>query len=411
MRKMEQAMPLPIKSYRPFTKATARAEHKAKAKQFVDGRWWYAPRIAARYVGASHATLFYRWQVSCPWLDGQGIETRLLPSGYGRIITYYAKDDLDRVRAARAHRAPVPIVPGYVYIEDAMVELGWSMRTLRRWMDAKKVRPKKISAKEAGRPARAGPHVRALRRSYVPRTFVDECKAAQTAKPPGKITYEEAAAILGITYGGVNSLVVQRILKPYPGRVPCKRGYLRKHMLLSRADVERRKAQQNVRRSLDARQKAADVLTKILADGPRWRSEAVAEARRRGLGYSMVYRVASQLGVRRIKSRGLRGFPGPWQWALPNGNGQNGATHHGPPTGIPAIPAAEQIPQRKGRHRSKDTAEVYEFCYVELRTQKRRAVWKAAEAKYGDSAPTLERDVTTFARRHAKRHDLPWPVK
>src|ERR1700687_260985 len=103
-------------------KRALRAGLKATAKIFEDGRWWFAQRKAVRTLGVAKGTLFY-WKAKCPWLDGRGIEMRRLESALGRIITYYAKDDIDRILKAKAHRLPVPEVPGYVYIKDAVSEL------------------------------------------------------------------------------------------------------------------------------------------------------------------------------------------------------------------------------------------------------------------------------------------------
>jgi hypothetical protein len=197
--------------------------------------------LAARYVGASQLTLS-RWQAKCPWLDGQGIETRRRPTAYGRLITYYAKDSLDRVKAAQARRVPVPAVPGFVYIEDAAAELTWSARTLRRQMKAKRVKIKKASAKS--------PDGRALPRSYVPRSFVDECQREKTRdpKPADKITVREAAVRLKVRPIAIHNLIQAGLLDGEDGKgVTTAKGrgvggplrYHRKAMLVDRGAVDR----------------------------------------------------------------------------------------------------------------------------------------------------------------------------
>src|SRR5262249_6160549 len=113
---------------RVFTKTKAQAEHAARAQVEDGGELWYAPRRAARYTGVSPAALF-KWQTACPWLDGQAVRTRPLPSGYNRTITYYAKESLDRIRDAKAARPLIPSYPDLVYIGDACRELRMSART------------------------------------------------------------------------------------------------------------------------------------------------------------------------------------------------------------------------------------------------------------------------------------------
>jgi hypothetical protein len=162
---------------RRFTKKAARAEHNAKAELLVDGRWWYAPRRAAQYMNADDSTLSV-WTKRCPWLDGQAVETRELPSGYGRIITYYAKDSLDKVKTAQSQRMPIPTVSGHVYIGDLAQELGWSQRTLRRRMLDKRITPKKVSGKSVD--------LRARPRSYVPDSSCSSCSNSAGGQPCDK---------------------------------------------------------------------------------------------------------------------------------------------------------------------------------------------------------------------------------
>src|SRR5262245_26010649 len=95
------------------------------------GEDWYSLRRACRYLSVSTTTL-YLWaglnrlgpRRGCHWLDGAMIETRELEAAFGRMATYFRKQDLDRVRQARAARKPAPEHPGLVHIGALAKETG-----------------------------------------------------------------------------------------------------------------------------------------------------------------------------------------------------------------------------------------------------------------------------------------------
>src|SRR3954463_12605740 len=91
----------------PFARGRSRKAHAARAVLIEDGEEWYAPRKAVAYVEQTQTTL-KKWgdrrRGGCPWLGGEALQTRPLPTAYNRVITYYRKADLDRVRAAQATR-------------------------------------------------------------------------------------------------------------------------------------------------------------------------------------------------------------------------------------------------------------------------------------------------------------------
>jgi hypothetical protein len=170
-----------------------RTENKAKEKLFVDDRWWYVQRLAMSYVKVSKKTLF-DWKISCPWLDGKrGIDTLPIEGAMGRIVKYYAKDDLDLVIQAKEARPLVPKVPGHIYIMDALRQTGLGYNTFLRRMKAKKVEPKKVNAH-----AKDG---RALPRSYIPSWFVKKLSpngiaSANGAPIQSKDNDQSAAAVI-----------------------------------------------------------------------------------------------------------------------------------------------------------------------------------------------------------------------
>jgi hypothetical protein len=161
------------------------------------------------------------------------LEIRRLWSGYGRLLNYYLKDDLDKVNAALPRLVPRPNVPDYVPIEDALEAIGGCLDTLYRRMRAKRVRPKKVVGKSTD--------TRARPRSYVPRWFVDEIKRVREAdkKPADRMTVREAMARLGCSKSKIHSLIDRGVLKRYPVMLQCKGGRHRPGVLLSRAQVDR----------------------------------------------------------------------------------------------------------------------------------------------------------------------------
>jgi len=70
----------------------------------------------------------------------------------------------------------------------------------------------------------------------------------------------------------------------------------------------------------------------------------------------------------------------------------------------------DQAPHRGGRPRSQKTDAVYKFCYEQhqLGELKRSSILRKAQELFGNNAPKEECDVTNFARRYAKKHNLPF---
>ncbi len=232
---------------RPFTRKAARQAHKATARILVDGEWLFAPREAARYLGVSYPTLIgYANQNAsgekkgCPWLGGQAIPTRLLPTAYNRKIRFFPQKALDRVNDARAERVTVPVHPGSVHVVAAAEDLGVSVRTLRRRLQECASRGVKATPKDLPAKSIDG---RALPRSYVPAVAVKACVSAQEKKrpPDSKITVREAATTLKLRTVSVHALIRRGVLKAEIGTPVCKGGYLRKGTILDREEVERYK--------------------------------------------------------------------------------------------------------------------------------------------------------------------------
>jgi hypothetical protein len=222
---------------RPFKSTEARRAHKRKERIFEEGQWWYSPRLASRYVGATQTTLTL-WQTRCPWLEGaRGIEPRRLRTAYGRLITYYLKRDLDKIWEAKAKRPQVPDYDGLVHVVEAARQCGVSVRTLRRAYGRRPL------AKDRPAKSRDG---RALPRSYLPCEFVDDFREKRRCSIAADgITVEETARVLKLTVAGVHSLLHQGVLHSKPGRALCRGGYPRPVEILSRSEVDMWRRQQN----------------------------------------------------------------------------------------------------------------------------------------------------------------------
>lgn len=228
-----------------FKKREARRAHN-ETRRITDGRGeWLSPREATRYVTASAKTL-REWETRCPLLDGEGIQAKKMPTAYGRRITYYLREDLDRVIEARARRRPVPEYHGLVHIDDATRELGVSPMTLWRELAARGERTQRKGGKSAdGRP---------LPRRYLRRSVLDAIKQerASAAVPAECMTIAEAANALGLKTVSVHALIrrgelrrgeIKRTPTAYRrgGRGATLR-FPRQKMLLDRAEVMRLKA-------------------------------------------------------------------------------------------------------------------------------------------------------------------------
>jgi hypothetical protein len=58
---------------------------------------------------------------------------------------------------------------------------------------------------------------------------------------------------------------------------------------------------------------------------------------------------------------------------------------------------------------------MYQFCYEELvrakrGETKRSRIFEAVQDLYGEDALSEDRHVTLYAKRHAERNALPWPI-
>jgi hypothetical protein len=265
-----------------FSSTAAKREHASVAKQRVDDREWWSPRIVQRYLHISWTTLDI-WWISCPWITGEGIETRELPSGYGRMITYSAKDDVVRVREARDKQSPIPAFPNLVYLKDALAELMCSRSTLRRRMQAARVKVVKRYGK--------GTDGRPMPRAYVPRRFVEKCKAesprtnpAMSARLPDEITAGEAATILGATRSAVSMLIYRGILKRSLKTIVSSSGYSYRGSVLSRAQVEAYKADHEPECISAVHQKPDDAATTTPEASPRCEPATLGETEPRRNG-------------------------------------------------------------------------------------------------------------------------------
>lgn len=221
----------PERCGRHFNKKLARDEDRANSRFFVDGRWWLSLTSAKRYLDVDHSTL-YAWREKCPWLGGQGIETRRLSGRFGRLVTYYAHEDLDRINEAKARHVPIPELPGYVHVEEAARELGWNVASLRHFMKRNRVPAKKASGK-----SRDG---RARLRYYAPLWLVEQCKADRSGyrNRADKLTIREAADVLATNTATVHGLIRRGALHGEYGRAINSVGHHRRCVLLQRADVE-----------------------------------------------------------------------------------------------------------------------------------------------------------------------------
>ncbi len=208
-----------MSTFRPFSeRKAAKAEHDLKKRRYYKGRWWLAPRAAKKLLAkagirVSEGTL-RRWaNVSCPWLNGEKLDSEPIPGGYGRTHTYYAEDGIKDIIKAKEAQERIPKYPGLTYQGDACAKLSCSAKQLRRMM--KSHNPPVEMVKKPGK-SKDG---RGLPRSYVPTTFVSEAKRLRY--PPSAddtITTKEASEILGCSLSHVYTLMSDGLLTPLPGR-------------------------------------------------------------------------------------------------------------------------------------------------------------------------------------------------
>jgi hypothetical protein len=76
------------------------------------------------------------WLVSCPLLDGDGIENRTFPDGLSTKAIYLLKSDFEDVEAALQKLPQVPEIAGRMYVGHLAAKLGISIRTLNDRMRA-----------------------------------------------------------------------------------------------------------------------------------------------------------------------------------------------------------------------------------------------------------------------------------
>lgn len=387
--------------------------HREKARIQDEDGWWLAPRVAAAYLGRSQTTLA-AWAESCPLLGGAGLLTREFESALGRRITYFFKPDLERIKAANARLLKVPEVPGYVYIEDAASELGVSIRTLRRLQASfgKRAKTKKVRAKsQDGRP---------LPRSYVPREFLDACKSKRSGlDSSGMLTVPEAAEILGVKPVTVHGLIGRGKLAKHPRRLVAGRGHYRPRTLLRREEVQRLR---------DTR--AGDPCPQaFIGDAGTWLPRKLALERYPHIKSYILGRFAdkfySPLG-RVIRAKPVT-WPNGWKSGpykrplgfhaddlqalddLCSGRRLPAETLGSETAETPTLPAEPEQPNKGGRPRSAQTAEVEEFCYEgHKRGDKLSSIRLAAERLFGNKAPKQDAHVTLNARRHAEKNGLPF---
>jgi hypothetical protein len=148
---------------RPFNSRTAKAAHAARACVTDGGEDWLSPRAASEHVGKSQVTL-HKWADRlarngrpfragfCPLL-GRAIETRPLPGGYNRMITYFSKKDLNLINKAQAMRVPgvAPDCPDLSHVDKAAEELDCHIRTLYRRAEGARERKSFTSRVRTGR--------------------------------------------------------------------------------------------------------------------------------------------------------------------------------------------------------------------------------------------------------------------
>jgi hypothetical protein len=256
------------------------------------------------------------------------------------LITYFLKDDLDKVKKAMAERVNTPEYTGWIHLPKLAKDVGVSERTIRRAFPAynkqhRNVKPAAPVAKDMPAKSIDG---RALPRSYVPKAFADWFQQKRKVETkPDQITREEAAAILGKSRNAVYQLILREKLHAVPGRIPCKGGYPREGIWLSRAEVEDYRHAERAKYGPQAekarKEKAKNVLTSLLGDRKRHlRSGIISQAVSSGVRQELVYWAKGQLGIQTVRD-GLG--PAYWIWndttnqATTDGN-ESGSVHQAP---------------------------------------------------------------------------------
>jgi hypothetical protein len=89
--------------------------------------------------------------------------------------------------------------------------------------------------------------------------------------------------------------------------------------------------------------------------------------------------------------------PGDGRGLLQIGNKEPMGTENHPP----------KVRKRLGRIRSKETEEVYKYCYDErAKGRKRSTILRETQTRFGSRAPKTEAEVRTYAKRYAERNGL-----
>ena len=151
--------------------------------------------------------------------------------------------------------------------------------------------------------------VRALLRSYLPRSFFNECKNATSGLPAGKITVAEAMPILGLSKNGVHSLIHRKILHGYPEILLSPTGHRCRTLVLSRKEVEDHRDAQAAKYGPSAErarlEKALAMLREILSDG-QWHSRLQVVEHKQRASFPQVIQQEAQASVEACRRVGER---------------------------------------------------------------------------------------------------------
>jgi hypothetical protein len=224
--------------YRKQKSKAYKAAYQVQEVHEDDEGIWYARRLAAKYLGVNPNTLTI-WRHRCAWLNGAALHTKRLADGLGRQTCYYLKTarghlqalkvSMDDLRAARASRVPTPDYPELAHVESALKELGVTDTVLYDAMSTAGRRTQHRRGKRTVRLKSGGSYSAPCQRSYLAREIVSTLQRDRhVVVPSGKITVKEAARILSVQRGGVNSLIRAGLLEVTPGKVmvtPNRKGY------------------------------------------------------------------------------------------------------------------------------------------------------------------------------------------
>jgi hypothetical protein len=275
-------------------------------KQIItqNGEDWYVLRKACRYVKKSRTTLTI-WaglnkkgpRKGCHWLGGAFIETRFFDDA---VTPYFRKKQLDDILTKMAARQSAPEYVGLVPIRQLVKETDMRVGSVRRiylkWSATNGIPP--VVKRKHGRSDAEGDG-RALTRSYLAKRFATWFRERYTPEIPrdeDDVTVREAAALLRRYVLTVYAYIRDGQLHVKPDRttIPCRAGYPREGLVLSRKEV------QELRQKLLAKHgpvatrarkiHAVAVLRELLEDGqPHLRIEVVDAALRKGVGHREIH--------------------------------------------------------------------------------------------------------------------------